>query len=99
MKGALDIESFRNALNEIIRRHESQRTTFAVRDGQPVQVIAPSLCIPLWLHDLTALPEAAREAEARNLAHEEALRPFDLATGPLIRAQLLRLRPDDTSYC
>ena len=41
--------------------------------------------------DLSALPEAAREAEAPRLAGEEARRPFDLARGPLLRAALLRL--------
>ena len=41
MIGSLDHPALEKALNEIIRRHESLRTTFAVRDGLPVQVIAP----------------------------------------------------------
>ena len=43
IRGALKIAALEKALNEIVRRHESQRTTFAAKDGHPVQVIAPSL--------------------------------------------------------
>ena len=95
LKGALQVAALEKALNEIVRRHESQRTTFAVKDGHPVQVIAPSLAIPLVVQDLSALPEDGREEEARRIAIEEALQPFNLATGPLVRARLLRLTSED----
>ncbi len=95
LKGALQPAALEKALNEIVRRHESQRTTFAVTDGHPVQVIVPSLTIPLVTQDLTAVPEGEREEEARRVAVEEAMRPFDLATGPLVRARLLRLAKED----
>jgi hypothetical protein len=45
--------------------------------------------------DLTGLPEGACEREARRLADEESRRPFDLERGPLFRATLLRLGPED----
>ena len=79
------------AINEIISRHESLRTTFATRDGEPVQVIAPKLMIDVPVIDLRACGAAQAEARAVALATEEARRPFDLATGPLIRAIAIRL--------
>ena len=91
LSGRLDVGALERALNEIVRRHEALRTTFAVEDGQPVQVIAPLLRLPLPVTDLSSLPVSEREAEAQRLAAEEAQRPFDLEHGPLLRAQLLRL--------
>jgi len=76
-----------------MRRHESLRTTFAVRDGEPVQVIHPDLRLELPVADLSGLAKA--EHEARSLAREEALRSFDLRNGPLMRLALLRLGQRD----
>ena len=95
LKGELQVVGLENALNEIVRRHESQRTTFAVKDGHPVQRIAPNLIIPLAVQDVSRVPEQLREEEARRLAMEEARRPFHLDTGPLVRARLLRLADGD----
>jgi amino acid adenylation domain-containing protein len=91
LSGTLDVAALETALNEVVRRHEVLRTTFAAKDGQPWQTIAPSLTIPLPVSDLSALPDGEREAEAARLTEEESRRPFDLAAGPLIRARLLRL--------
>ena len=56
---------------------------------------SPTVTVPLVIRDLTSLPEAGREEEARRLAREEAQRPFDLTVAPLMRATLLRLAEDD----
>jgi amino acid adenylation domain-containing protein len=93
--GALDEAALERALGEIVRRHEALRTTFGVVDGSPVQVIAPFGGFALPVEDLSALGEADREAAAGRRAAEEALRPFDLAAGPLFRAALLRLGAGD----
>jgi amino acid adenylation domain-containing protein len=95
LKGNLNIEAFGKSLDEIVRRHESLRTTFAVHNGEPVQVIADPMPMAFPLRDLTGLPETEREAAARQIARVEALQPFDLAKGPLVRAQLLSLAPED----
>ncbi|MFY0568156.1 non-ribosomal peptide synthase/polyketide synthase [Archangium lansingense] len=95
LSGQLDTEALRQAFQELVRRHESLRTTFASRDGQPIQLIAPSLLVPLEVMELQDVPASEREAVAQRLAHQEAQRPFDLANGPLLRASLLRLAPDD----
>ncbi|WP_163997847.1 non-ribosomal peptide synthetase, partial [Pyxidicoccus caerfyrddinensis] len=94
LDGALAPEALEAALLEVVRRHEALRTTFVSREGQPVQCIHPEGTFHLSQVDLTPLPESQREDEARRLAREEALRPFDLATGPLLRAVLLRLGED-----
>src|SRR5690606_18073273 len=78
---------------ELVRRHEALRTVFPERDGEPVQVIRDGAGLPLPLLDLSGHPDA--EGEAERLATEEARRPFDVATGPLVRAALLRLAAED----
>ena len=94
-RGALDAGVLQRCLREVVRRHESLRTTFAVGGAGPVQISAPERSIGMPVIDLGALPEARREGEVRRLAVEESLRPFDLGAGPLIRATLLRAGADD----
>ena len=72
----------------IVSRHESLRTTFRAVAGKPVQVIAPSLDLTLECVEISG---SDREAELQRLASQEARRPFDLTTGPLIRVTLLQL--------
>ncbi len=83
------------AIGRVGERHASLRTTIrtpiGMAGGRPVQVIAPRPDLPLPLIDLTALAAGAREGAAERLAAAEALSPFDLARGPLVRARLLRL--------
>ncbi|HEY4594401.1 MAG TPA: condensation domain-containing protein, partial [Thermoanaerobaculia bacterium] len=81
------------ALGEIVRRHETLRTTFREAEGRPVQAIAPPGPWELPLVDLSGLPAGVRDGLAQGLAQEESTRPFDLARGPLLRAALLRLAP------
>ncbi|HEY0022716.1 MAG TPA: non-ribosomal peptide synthase/polyketide synthase [Longimicrobium sp.] len=93
--GALDEGVLERALGEIVRRHETLRTVFGEVDGSPVQVVAPFGGFALPVEDLSTLDEGEREAALRRRAREEAARPFDLAAGPLFRAMLLRVGPDD----
>jgi amino acid adenylation domain-containing protein len=95
LRGSLDAVALEQSLNEIVRRHESLRTTFLTVDGEPVQVIAPWAEVSFPLVDLTGYPEGEREEEAQRLVSEEAGRPFDLANGPLFRPNLLRVAEDD----
>jgi amino acid adenylation domain-containing protein len=92
---ALNAGVLRLALNEIVRRHEALRTTFPAVEGKPVQVIAPTLELEMPVIDLTRHSTGARQAEAHRLATEEARKPFDLAKGPLIRAQLIQLQAQE----
>ena len=94
-RGVLDAAALERALNALVARHESLRTSFPAVAGEPVQRIAPSAPIQMPVVELAELPEPQREAEAQRLALEEARHPFDLAQGPLFRTQLLRLGSED----
>ncbi len=95
LSGALDPEALQNALTAIVRRHESLRTRIRVLQGRPQQVVDPPADFPLPLTDLSALPGEARRERAQRTAAEEARAPFDLETGPLARARLVRLSPEE----
>ncbi|HET9225446.1 MAG TPA: amino acid adenylation domain-containing protein, partial [Thermoanaerobaculia bacterium] len=89
LEGSLDVEALSSALSGIVERHESLRTTFIESDGQPRQVIADPAPLSLPVFDLSSVPD--REAEVRRAAAAEARRPYDLASGPLVRFSLVRL--------
>jgi natural product biosynthesis luciferase-like monooxygenase protein/amino acid adenylation domain-containing protein len=93
LRGTLDPDALAQSLSQIVRRHEALRTRFELRDGAPVQVVAPAEAVALEVEDLRGRPDAEGEMEA--VAHEEAARPFDLATGPLLRVRLLRMAEDE----
>ncbi|HEY9405166.1 MAG TPA: condensation domain-containing protein, partial [Pyrinomonadaceae bacterium] len=108
MKGRLNVAALEQSLREILRRHEALRTTFSVVEGQPVQIISPApswdlqnalavtldqQLLPLPVIDLTR--QEQRATVARQLAAEEAQRPFDLTRGPLLRTTLLRLDEEE----
>ena len=95
LHGRVDVAALRRALNEVVARHESLRTTFPASNGQPMQSIAPQVVCDLPVIDLTSVPAERREAEVRRLATEQAREPFDLARGPLLRARVLRLAEDE----
>ena len=95
LSGSLDLSALNQSLNEIIKRHEALRTSFAMLDGQPVQVIEPVLELAIEVRDLSAMSATEREVEAQRLATAEAALPFDLTTGPLLRVKLLRLAEDE----
>jgi amino acid adenylation domain-containing protein len=95
LKGPLNLPALEQSLNEIVKRHESLRTTFGKLDGRPTQVIAPTLTIKLPVVDLRKLPASERETEVRRLVTAEAQRPFDLSKGPLVRGTVLRLGDEE----
>jgi pristinamycin I synthase-3/4 len=95
LTGRLDLPALERTLSELVRRHESLRTTFHVLDGRPVQVVSPPAAQPLPRVDLRPLPESAREREAYRLAQAEARRPFDLSADLPFRSSLLVLAADE----
>ena len=95
LTGRLDAAALRAALSEVARRHEALRTTFAAEAGRPVQLVRPPSAVALPVIDLSRLGAGRAEAEARRAAREEAGRGFDLSSGPLLRARLLRLSEEE----
>ncbi|MEP7010064.1 MAG: amino acid adenylation domain-containing protein [Acidobacteriota bacterium] len=95
ISGRLDVGHLARAVNEVTRRHEVLRTSFATIGGQPTQVIAPAEPFPLPLVDLGSLPSAVREREASRQVEQEARRPFDLRDGLPVRWSLLRVAAED----
>jgi len=87
----LNEQVLKRTLNEIVRRHEVLRTSFGETGGKPFLIVSPSLDVPFEVRDLRHLDPATRERESLRLVAEDAQRPFDLRTGPFIRALLICL--------
>src|SRR5262249_23299948 len=88
---ACDSAILERSINEIVRRHENLRTTFAADDAGCMQVIAPRLTVPLIFDDLRALSHAEMQTAVREFIKEELSHSFALDIGPLVRARLVRL--------
>jgi hypothetical protein len=91
LEGRFSFRALVRTFNEIIRRHDTLRTSFLAVDGQPVQVVKPKLSLSLPLIDLSLLRETDRGNELQRLRREDAERPFDLSRAPLMRVSLVRL--------
>ena len=91
----VNILVLKKSLNEIVRRHEILRTTFTEAEGKPAQLVASSMEMELDFRDLWARPAAMREDNVRQLMGAEARLPFNLRHGPLIRASLYKMDPQN----
>jgi len=89
IEGILDIAVLERAFTELTIRHESLRTSFISRRGEPVQVIGESSGFTVNTVDLSHISTEILESELKRLSRQEALRTFDLASDPLIRVLLL----------
>ncbi len=90
LKGPLRRDALQGALDLLVQRHETLRTTFVEHDGAPRQVIHPTL--PIAIEERR--PPVAGE-DLKGLVETEAHRPFDLQRGPLLRVLLLPLATDE----
>ena len=95
VRGALGPGLLRQALQEVVRRHEMLRSVFLPGREAPVQQVGPAVAVALPEIDLRALPEREREAVARALVSARLSEPFDLERGPLLRFLLLRLGQEE----
>ncbi|HYU30619.1 MAG TPA: amino acid adenylation domain-containing protein, partial [Thermoanaerobaculia bacterium] len=93
LSGELPVALLEQVFAEVVRRHAVLRTVFASRDAGPVQVILPEAAPQLPVIDLSDLSDLADRSDllVREIALAEAVRPFDLARGPLLRLALVRL--------
>jgi amino acid adenylation domain-containing protein len=92
LRGPLHRAALEQALNALVARHQTLRTTFLVADGQPLQRINDSAPITLPVRELAA--GADRDAMIEQLIAAEISQPFDLEHGPLIRAALVPIAPE-----
>jgi NRPS condensation-like uncharacterized protein len=90
VSGPLNFEALGKAVHSLTSRHEALRSRFPCECEQPRQVIDPEITIPISVFDCTALSALERDDKVRQLVREEINRPFDLATGPLLRLMLIR---------
>ncbi|MFB9114983.1 non-ribosomal peptide synthetase [Xanthomonas arboricola pv. corylina] len=96
LRGSLDEWALESALDRIVARHGSLRTSFVVTAEGAAQHVEPEdIGLKLARHDLSGLPLYEQSAEIERLRAEDELRPFDLSVAPLIRAALLKLSADD----
>jgi hypothetical protein len=95
VSGVLDVAVLKQALNEVVRRHESLRTTFGAVQGEPVQIVACSQTLELEFIDLTPQAPEDRAPAAQQIVHKEAQQPFDLERGPLVRVILVQRSEQD----
>ena len=95
LSGSLSQEALESALRALVDRHEILRTSFAEQDGKLVQVIADARGFSLETISLAEVSEAERDEQLQEKLLEEARHPFDLQSGPLLRACLFRLGSDD----
>lgn len=91
LRGDLDIEILEKSFFEILKRHESLRTTFVNRDGKAEQLVSKAEPYPIKVKDLSALTKKHAEEEVAGIAGVEAVKPFSLERGPLIRTRILKL--------
>ncbi len=92
LRGSLDESALKQAIHEIIGRHEALRAIFS-EDGANIKIV-PNLSIEIPLIDLSALTSAERNKKIAALLNEDARTPFELTRGPLLRIKLLRLEPE-----
>ncbi|MBB4761974.1 non-ribosomal peptide synthetase [Amorphoplanes digitatis] len=89
--GDLDVPALRSALSGLVERHEILRTRYVAQDGEPVQVIEAPAPVELAETDLSTMDEDGQESALDAAFDDAETRPFDLGTGPVLRAALLRL--------
>ncbi|MFE4515306.1 amino acid adenylation domain-containing protein [Kitasatospora sp. NPDC056783] len=93
--GPLDLALLQGALDAVVARHETLRTTFAPHPDGPRQQVRADLAVPLAVTDLRDLPDRAERLE--ELLAARWAEPFDLAAGPLLRAEAFRLAAERTT--
>ncbi|AUI58295.1 non-ribosomal peptide synthetase [Amycolatopsis sp. BJA-103] len=84
LRGELDVDALNRTLDFLVARHESLRTTFDAVDGRGVQFVHEPYHVDLPVEDFD-----------ENTLVREASRPFELRTGPLLRARLFRRSADE----
>jgi thioesterase domain-containing protein/NRPS condensation-like uncharacterized protein len=94
-RGNFDRGKVAAALSELVRRHESLRTTFEVVEGRLSQAIHPPFELHLSIEDLRHMAKNERQQQASVIIRSQARIPMDLEIGPLIFAHAVRMTADE----
>lgn len=95
LKGKLDINSLNRALHKIVQKHGTLRTQFLTVEGKPVQKIVPFDKSNFEIINLSNIEESKKEESIKKRLNEESRKPFDLSSGKLFRATLIRLSEEE----
>ena len=95
LRGELNIKALQQSIDHLIERHEVLRTTFAIREGEAVQIVHPTLPVSISKTDLRDIEASRREETLRGLVRFDARQPFDLDRGPLLRVKLIQIADDE----
>jgi amino acid adenylation domain-containing protein len=95
IRGEWNSTAFEGALKDLIGCHESLRTFFVARDGQPVQMITSEISVSVLVVDISNLTHEQQQDEQARIADEFIQRPFQLSEAPLLRALHVRKAPTD----
>jgi hypothetical protein len=94
VEGALDVDCFERAWNELLRRHEALRTVFVVKNvPRPLQVVLKERKLPFTFRDVSGSGEEARRAALESYRREDLGHKFDLSREVLLRVGLLKVAP------
>ncbi|MEH1924782.1 MAG: amino acid adenylation domain-containing protein [Nostoc sp.] len=93
LKGELDVKVLQSAIEELVQRHEALRTTFST-DGNTLCIVA-SRQIEIPIIDLSNLEPQEHQDKLASILRQEVEQPFDLEHGPLFRAKIAKLQPQE----
>jgi amino acid adenylation domain-containing protein len=96
LDGNLDLPRFRAAWTQLLDEHPQLLTRFSAEGDEPCQAYPSWSCALGKPIDLRGHSEREREARFEQLARAEAGRPFDLHEDPLLRAELVRMSPEQS---
>ncbi|ATU28280.1 hypothetical protein BMJ37_16595 [Bacillus velezensis] len=81
--GNLDLEKIQQAIDRLIKRHESLRTSFVMTEGETFQVIADEVFYQVEYEETDSYSDADME---------QFVRPFDIGKAPLMRFKVVKER-------
>ena len=96
--GPLNVSALQRSLSQLVARHEALRTTFAVVDEYPRQIINEALPVSIATKDLRTIERCQREVEIKRCIRAEAQRPFKLSVDPMVRAALFRVEDHEQVF-
>ncbi|MEH1778655.1 MAG: amino acid adenylation domain-containing protein [Nostoc sp.] len=93
LRGELNVKVFQSAVEKLVQRHEALRTTFST-DGNTLCIVA-SRQIEIPIIDLSNLESQDKQEKLASILRQEVEQPFDLEHGPLFRAKIVKLQPQE----